>query len=871
MHDSLSAQTSLLLRCAVFECFDPAMLRAVLELDDAMVRAVLDAPQVHRRHDGAWALLPSARRELLARLQEEAAPEEYRLHLRAFNHVLERLAADEPEAPWLADACLHHLEALSELNLNYMRLNEIADLIRRAQTVADRLTDPLRDRLTLLEAYLAFRQSNYEHSVTLIEHLLQRENLPLPLRSEALIIRGLNAMNRSSNEEALADFMLARDLGIAADDEALQARALVNASCVYNYLQRFDQALDLSRQGLMHARSAGDRYGTAFAMYMCANNAIYSGHWESAMADLEEVAAIYRAAEMHTLLAAVEWLRGFLHQILGHETESVATYERALVVAEAEEHGNLVLTADILTELGLVYQIQGRWDDADKAFRRAIVLQERLRNDLSRALVMHRYAQFLSRRGAHEDAMATLRAAVDLLETLRVTTRAEDLKICLLGTAEQVYETVVLACLERGDLAEAFAYVERARARAFLDLVARRDAPDNALAQRPTVTLADVQRQIAPDAIVLEYFCIGVLPRGDSFLTRIAASNPRLRDLTLHRPQILLFAITRETAQVWRIDFDPNRLQPSAGDPTPGWHLITQRKLRWMYDRLIAPAEPLLRNCTVMHIIPHGPLHYVPFAALATPHQGTLLDPAGPVLTYAPSATVLCACLTQSASAGEQNLTIGYNYRGEARLFLAEHEAQIVGAMLQAHVLAGAQPKRGELLAAGPRVRNLHIASHAVYRADDPMGSYLCLGDGDDLDARTLMQALHLREAVVTLNACMSGLSHIASGDELLGLPRAFLYAGAATIICALHEIDDIAAYVLMVLYYTNLAEGLSPAEALHRAQITIRDADRDTIISMLHRSKGATPPVLAALERYERRPFAHPRFWATFILIGRP
>lgn len=290
-----------------------------------------------------------------------------------------------------------------------------------------------------------------------------------------------------------------------------------------------------------------------------------------------------------------------------------------------------------------------------------------------------------------------------------------------------------------------------------------------------------------------------------------------------------------------------------------------------MYDRLIAPIESLLINCAVVHLVPHGPLHYVPFAALATPRGGALLDAAGPALTFAPSATVLCDCLARPSGAGTMSLALGYNYQGKARLFLAEHEVQIVGAMLDARVIIGDPAKRADLFASGLDLRCLHIAGHAVYRASDPLGSYLCLGADDNLDARTLMGELQLRDTLVTLNACTSGLSQVASGDELLGLPRAFLYAGAATIVCALHEIDDIAAYVLMVLFYTNLAVGASPAEAIHQAQLALRDSDRETVVALLRRSGAVTPQVLAALEGYDRHPFAHPRFWAAFMLVGKP
>ncbi len=141
-------------------------------------------------------------------------------------------------------------------------------------------------------------------------------------------------------------------------------------------------------------------------------------------------------------------------------------------------------------------------------------------------------------------------------------------------------------------------------------------------------------------------------------------------------------------------------------------------------------------------------------------------------------------------------------------LRFAEHEAQHIARLSSGEAIVGPLGKRQHLADRATRIRRLHIAGHAVFLQHDPLGSYLLLGADDRLDARTMMHSLHLNAALVTLNACTSGLSHVASGDELLGLPRAFLYAGASTIVCTLHEVDDVAAYTLMVYFYENLAPG---------------------------------------------------------------
>jgi CHAT domain-containing protein len=274
----------------------------------------------------------------------------------------------------------------------------------------------------------------------------------------------------------------------------------------------------------------------------------------------------------------------------------------------------------------------------------------------------------------------------------------------------------------------------------------------------------------------------------------------------------------------------------------------------------------------VLYVIPHGPLHYVPFAALHTPSGGPLLQTGGPAIVYAPSATLLARGLGGSPRAAGATLALGYDDRGAMALLLAEREAQLVGHRTGGQVEVGAGAKRTLLTARAPELRWLHIAGHAVYRPEDPMGSYLRLGADDDLDARTIMRSLSLRRALVTLNACTSGLSHVASGDELLGLPRAFLYAGAATIICALHEVDDLAAYTLMVYFVEKLALGASPARALHHAQLRLRDCRRADVERVLAQSfDDGERAAMPSLDWYADAPFAHPRYWASFVVVGSP
>jgi CHAT domain-containing protein/tetratricopeptide (TPR) repeat protein len=853
--------------CAILYGFDAESLQALADLDREAAHGVLATPDIvpFTAYPGRFRLSPPAQAALLERLRRERPRDEPALHRRAFDYYQRRLAAD----PFDEAAALHHLRTLRELNLDYMRWSEIDSLIEALRAVGP-LQPQHNDELTLYAAANAMRAQQYERSEALLQGLLARDDLTADLQASAWNTLGILTMVQAQFDRAMSCFETA--LGIAGPiNPSHRGGALVNQSWVYHHLNQFDTALDLSHRSLEHFLAANDLYGAAFARYTIGNNALYLGRWAVAQEHLAQAAAIYTAAGMDARSAMVEWAHGLLYQILGDDSRSEAAYLNALRAAESPEYANPFTARDTLEMLGLLYHTQDRLDEAAAAFTRAIAIGDSVRDEQQQAQAMHRLGVLLLERGRRGAALDTLRGAIDRIEQIRAATQGESLKIGLLGTVQQVYETMVLACLHTGDTAAAFGYIERARARALLDVLARRD-PDLAasLAQNP-VTLADAHAMLRPGALLLEYYTVGIVPRGAHFLEHIPPQNQRLRELLLPPPEIILFAVTSEHMEVHRIAFDPNRLQPLPGDPTPGRQLLTARKLSWLYTQLLAPVEHLLAGMRSLHIIPHGPLHFVPFAALQVSGGQYLLSADGPSVSYAPSTTVLRACLERQAS-GDIDMTLGYNGAGATALRFAEHEARRIAQLTDSQAIVGSIAKSQRLAELAARVRRLHIASHAVFLPQDPLGSYLLLGADDRLDARTVMGSTAIRATLVTLNACTSGLSHIASGDELLGLPRAFLYAGASTIVCALHDVDDLAAYMLMVYFYENLAHGQAPATALHQAQLLLRTQRRDEIESMIQRLFSEEEQMtLPALANYDPIPFAHPRYWAPFIVIGRP
>ena len=139
----------------------------------------------------------------------------------------------------------------------------------------------------------------------------------------------------------------------------------------------------------------------------------------------------------------------------------------------------------------------------------------------------------------------------------------------------------------------------------------------------------------------------------------------------------------------------------------------------------------------------------------------------------------------------------------------------------------------------------MHVAAHAEADEVDPLYSRILLanegGQRSFLEAREVLDMKLPDTALVTLSACESGLGRVASGDEVLGFPRAFLSAGSGSLIASLWPVSDDATELLMSTLYGALAKGQDVQRAMQAAQIAV-----------LRQPK-----------------LAHPFFWAPFNLIG--
>jgi hypothetical protein len=264
----------------------------------------------------------------------------------------------------------------------------------------------------------------------------------------------------------------------------------------------------------------------------------------------------------------------------------------------------------------------------------------------------------------------------------------------------------------------------------------------------------------------------------------------------------------------------------------------TQEILKRLGQMLIVPFQEKLPAADTLIIIPHGPLHALPFHALRLDDR-YLIETWN--VSYAPSAAVLKFCWSKPACLGDQ-----LPFSGKALLVgvpderahhVAEEIKRLASRLDGAEILLDEQATLARVSQSLGDCGVLHLAAHGLFRPEAPLLSSIHLFDRW-LAVQDIYN-LDMKADLVFLSACETGLGHDAGGDDLVGLVRGFLHAGARSLIVSLWMVDDEAMTRLVTDFYKHWMAGSPKSQALRQIQIDM-------------------------MQSYE-----HPYFWAPLILVG--
>ncbi len=262
-----------------------------------------------------------------------------------------------------------------------------------------------------------------------------------------------------------------------------------------------------------------------------------------------------------------------------------------------------------------------------------------------------------------------------------------------------------------------------------------------------------------------------------------------------------------------------------------------------LYLFLVAPVLEWIESERLV-IIPHEDLHYLPFQTLITDIESGRYLGEQYAITYAPSATVLAALPAPEPLRAERLLAVadpGLKHApGEVRAIAAQFPDAA-----ETRLQTDALPTVTELNAWLPRKDLVHLAVHGRFVSDQPLLSHLQLAASASEDGRLTaaeMYGLPLDAAkLVVLSACETGTVRATHANEVLGMTRGLLFAGADALLLSAWAIDDEATAAWMRTFYDAAAS------------MPLGAASREAI-QQIHGNPA----------------YAHPYYWGAFLAIGR-
>jgi len=491
--------------------------------------------------------------------------------------------------------------------------------------------------------------------------------------------------------------------------------------------------------------------------------------------------------------------------------------------------------------------------------------------------------------GRRGDAVREYRRAIEALESYRGGVPPDEYMASFLAGRSGLYEEIVTLLVELGEADEAFAFAQRAKSRALVDLLSAGADERSAGPELTSKRLAHLRerlnavyrrlfkktgetgsrsvravRRVQAQASELEAEVARLL-RESQITNREAASlmaveapdvgairrsledDETLIEYFLAGESLYTFVLLPDGIQVVRQEVTEEEIRQlllrfhfhlskhsRPVVPAPE-HLLeaTRANLTKLAALLIGPVADLLTGRRIV-VAPHGILHQAPFHAL--PYgDGWLCDEFE--VTYTPSASVYGFCRSRGACA--KGAASVFGLPDELAPRIEDEVERVAGILGTDRVHLGDDATLSAFREEARRARILHIATHGMFRHARPMLSSIRLADGwmNLYD----LYGLDFRGELVVLSTCESGTADVTDGDEVLGLTRGFLYAGAPALLTSQWRVHDAVTSDFMIRFYTHLDGERDAAAALKNAMADIRSR------------------------------YPHPYYWAPFFLTGRP
>ena len=678
------------------------------------------------------------------------------------------------------------------------------------------------------------------------------------------------------------------------EDHYHHALCNLDQSEIYLELNLTEGGAEMARTAAASFNELGLQYEAAKAKAFFAIALNQQGNYEQSLKLFDEARALFVKEENHLWPALIDLYKALVLYETGDDDLA-----HELATSALRYFGASSLPAKAAVCELLLAAIDLRFEETESARRYCSSALARLLHIESPAVYQAYFmlGQAEEASGNLELARQAYENAFQKLEGLRSSLGREELKIAFLKNKLAVYEGLVVTSLavDKGKTrnARAFEYIEQAKSKSLADLIAFRTSTlqsrkaENSAA---TAQLRDLRQKLNwvyhqieleelnpgersanriqnlrkqgrqfEDALMKAFSSFqsmdqelaglqvaetrsvselqSKLPE-DSLLLEYYSARNWFYACLLTRDKVHIFPVAevaevREELRLLQLQIAKFRLGEEYIKPLEKMLLeATTAHLQRLHTLLVAPIRKHL-NASHLIIVPHAFLHYLPFHALLHGDRALIDDFS---ISYAPSAGVFALCQEKPAAKSSEALVLAIP---DQRAPHIREEAEYVAAALgNARLFIGDQASEEQLRAYGPQSRFIHIATHGYFRQDNPMFSSIRLGNS--LLSLFDLYQLQLQAELVTLSGCGTGMNVVIGGDELIGLVRGLLYAGAQTLMVSLWEVHDESTAEFMREFYASYSRLPNKAMALRQAILNLR----------------------------EKRP--HPYFWGAFALVGK-
>ncbi|CAH3151969.1 unnamed protein product [Porites lobata] len=615
-----------------------------------------------------------------------------------------------------------------------------------------------------------------------------------------------------------------QDLSISQEvgDRAGEGRAYGNLGNVYHLLGKFQEAINYHNQHLSIAKEVGDRVGEGRAYGNLGHAYHFLDNFEQAMKYFRQQLSI--AKEVGDRIAA-----GCAYGSLGMVYHSLGDFEQAIeylnyTLSIAKGAGKRVVEGRAYCYLGNAYSSLNEFQQAIEYFRQYLCITEEVGDKFHEGDAYYRLGISLEKLGCWNEALFHFITSVEILDAVRASCISEDsLKISFRDLSKGAYTCLwrVLIMLQLTD--EALYAAEKGRAQALVD----------ALKINYGLKSLSLKSNESEEELTI------ILKKIPVLTVFLAVQEKIINMWVLRKERKAIFRQTELKVEDAHQDYFALLLETTLKNIRAG--------IDPLYDAVIGPIEDLLDGDELI-VVPDGALSLAPWAALSESLRIRTV-PSLTSLKFIIDSPDEYHCKSGALLVGDPCLKKVTNKWGNPiydELTYAKKEVEMIGEILKCEPLTGEAATKQEVLRRIGSVALVHIAAHgsketgAIALAPDPRWESTNSEEEEYLLKISDVQAVKLRARLVVLSCCHSGQGEVSS-EGVVGIARAFLFAGARSVVASLWAIDDEATMEFMKSFYQHLRGGESTSTALQRAMKYLRDSDN----------------------------FSAPKYWASFVLIG--